>query len=117
MKRLTKILTVILLTALLLTLFAIGTAAYTESEEVYPEEDIYTDTSGYPNFNIDEDTAKVLLIIIAVVFAMLPPLVPLTIFITKLIARRKEFEVIDWIILAVSLIWLAAGIMIFVIIL
>ncbi|MBR5449274.1 MAG: hypothetical protein IKV43_04715 [Clostridia bacterium] len=123
MKTSTKILSVILLLSLLLAIFAIGVAAYSESEEIYPdketypEEDIYDEAMGEAYFKVDEDMAKTLLIVIAVVFAMLPPLVPLTIFITKLIARRKEFEVVDLIILAVSLIWLLSGILIFIIIL
>ena len=123
MKTSTKILSVILLLSLLLAIFAIGVAAYSESEEIYPdkemypEEDIYDEAPGEVYFKIDEDMAKTLLIVIAVVFAMLPPLVPLTLFTVKLIKRRAEFEVVDLIILAVSLIWLLSGILIFIIIL
>ena len=123
MKTSTKILSVILLLSLLLAIFAIGVAAYSESEEIYPDkemypdEDIYDEAPGEVYFKIDEDMAKTLLIVIAVVFAMLPPLVPLTLFTVKLITRRAEFEVVDLIILAVSLIWLLSGILIFIIIL
>ena len=123
MKTSTKILSVILLLSLLLAIFAIGVAAYSESEEIYPdkemypEEDIYDEAMGEAYFKVDEDMAKTLLIVIAVVFAMLPPLVPLTLFTVKLIKRRAEFEVVDLIILAVSLIWLLSGILIFIIIL
>ena len=123
MKTSTKILSVILLLSLLLAIFAIGVAAYSESEEIYPDkemypdEDIYDEAMGEAYFKVDEDMAKTLLIVIAVVFAMLPPLVPLTLFTVKLIKRRAEFEVVDLIILAVSLIWLVSGILIFIIIL
>ena len=123
MKTSTKILSVILLLSLLLAIFAIGVAAYSESEEIYPDkemypdEDIYDEAMGEAYFKVDEDMAKTLLIVIAVVFAMLPPLVPLTLFTVKLIKRRAEFEVVDLIILAVSLIWLLSGILIFIIIL
>ena len=41
MKTSTKILSVILLLSLLLAIFAIGVAAYSESEEIYPDNEMY----------------------------------------------------------------------------
>lgn len=114
----TKLLTALLLITLLFATLTVGVmAAYTETEPVAPEEDPMYDTTTDVTWRIEPETARVLLIVISLVFAVSLPLVPLTIFTVKLIRRRKVFEVIDYIILGVSALWFLSGVLIFILIL
>ena len=117
--KLTKVITALLLISLLLAILAVGaSAAYSENEIVDEYgNSIYEDPSAGMTWEMEPATAKVLLIILASVFALALPLAPLTVFTVKLIKNRKTFEAIDFIILGVSALWLISGVVIFILIL
>ena len=116
--KLTKTLTVLLLVSLLFAMLAVGaSAAHTETVPVNPEEDPTYSTTTDRVWQIEPETAKALLIILAAIFALALPIAPITVFLIKLIKNRKAFEVVDYIILGISVLWLLSGILIFIMIL
>lgn len=116
--KLTKILTVLLLVSLLFAMLMIGaSAAYSETVPVDPEEDPTYSTTTDMLWQIKPETAKALLVILAAIFALALPIAPITVFLIKLIKNRKAFEVVDYIILGISALWLMSGVLIFILIL
>ena len=116
MKNSVRIISVIIALSLLLCVFALGACAASESYEVIGEEEEILDIEGIFT-NISPTTARVLLIVVSVLLGLLLPSTPLTVFIVKLCKNRKNFEFVDYLILGISVIWLASGILLFVILL
>ena len=117
MKNSVRIISAIIALSLLLCVFALGACAASESYEVIgEEEEEILDIEGIFT-NISPTTARVLLIVVSVLLGLLLPSTPLTVFIVKLCKNRKNFEFVDYLILGISVIWLASGILLFVILL
>ena len=116
MKNSVRIISAIIALSLLLCVFALGACAASESYEVIGEEEDILDIEGIFT-NISPTTARVLLIVVSVLLGLLLPSTPLTVFIVKLCKNRKNFEFVDYLILGISVIWLASGILLFVILL
>lgn len=116
MKNSVRIISAIIALSLLLCVFALGACAASESYEVIGEEEDILDIEGIFT-NISPTTARVLLIVVSVLLGLLLPSTPLTVFIVKLCKNRKNFEFVDYLILGISVIWLASGILLFAILL
>ena len=116
MKNSVRIISAIIALSLLLCVFALGACAASESYEVIGEEEDILDIEGIFT-NISPTTARVLLIVVSVLLGLLLPSTPLTVFIVKLCKNRKNFEFVDYLILGISVIWLASGLLFFVILL
>lgn len=116
MKNSVRIISAIIALSLLLCVFALGACAASESYEVIGEEEDILNIEGIFT-NISPTTARVLLIVVSVLLGLLLPSTPLTVFIVKLCKNRKNFEFVDYLILGISVIWLASGILLFVILL
>ena len=116
MKNSVRIISAIIALSLLLCVFALGACAASESYEVIGEEEDILNNEGIFT-NISPTTARVLLIVVSVLLGLLLPSTPLTVFIVKLCKNRKNFEFVDYLILGISVIWLASGILLFVILL
>ncbi len=109
MKLTVKIISTVLLITLMLSLLCFGVCA--ASVEV---EDTETDESLGLYSILDSLTpagALVIIIIITSVIGIVAPLAPIVVYTLKLIKKRSEFEVVDYITLAISGIWLASGIL------
>ncbi len=112
MKNGLKIIALLLLLSLLTAVLAIGASAASVTEEnPTTGEEITVEDSGF--FALSEPGARALLIIFASLFGLLLPIAPITVFTLKLFKKRSEFEVVDYIILGISVIWLASGALIF----
>ena len=116
MKNSVRIISAIIALSLLLCVFALGACAASESYEVIGEEEDILNIEGIFT-NISPTTARVLLIVVSVLLGLLLPSTPLTVFIVKLCKNRKNFEFVDYLILGISVIWLASGILLFAILL
>ena len=116
MKNSIRIISAIISLSLLLCVFALGACAASESYEVIGEEEEILGIEGIFT-NISPTSARVLLIVVSVLLGLLLPSTPLTVFIVKLCKNRKNFEFVDYLILGISVIWLASGILLFAILL
>lgn len=116
MKNSVRIISAIIALSLLLCVFALGACAASESYEVIGEEEEILGIEGIFT-NISPTSARVLLIVVSVLLGLLLPSTPLTVFIVKLCKNRKNFEFVDYLILGISVIWLASGILLFAILL
>ena len=116
MKNSVRIISAIIALSLLLCVFALGACAAYESYEVIGDEDEILGIEGIFT-NISPTSARVLLIVVSVLLGLLLPSTPLTVFIVKLCKNRKNFEFVDYLILGISVIWLASGILLFAILL
>ena len=114
MKSSIKIISVLLLVSLLFAVFAVGAAAASVSVEDPTTGEPITEKAPLLS---SEQKAKIKLIVISVAIGMLSPVVVLSVFVIKLIKKRREIDFVDYIIIATSLIWLASGSLVFGIIL
>lgn len=115
MKNSTRLITLLLLATLLISILSFGVSAASATiEDTETGEEIFTEDDLSGLFGMTKEGARVVLIILAVVLGLVAPTIPLAIFTVKLVKAKKEFEVIDYIILSVTAIWLASGLMIFI---
>ena len=113
MKASLKFISALLLVSLLFALLSVGVSAASVSyEDPTWNEEIMEEESA-PQFRLSKQGARVILVVLSVVFGLIFPAAPLTVFTVKLIKKRREVEIIDYIILAISVLWLASGILIF----
>ncbi len=112
MKNGIKFLSILLLLSLMLSVFAVGVGAASVSVES-PDGEEAGSAEELELFKLSEGGARALLIILSSLFGLVLPLVPITVFTLKLIKKRREFEVVDYIILGVSILWLMSGALIF----
>ena len=117
MKNTVKFITVLLLCGILLSLFAIGISAASEKTETVNPDDEYYYEEEVTLPIMPKTVARVLLILFSSLFGIVLPLSPLVVFTVKLIKKKKEFEVVDYVILSISCVWLMAGVLIFAILL
>jgi len=118
MKKLLKVTVLILALSLIFGVFAIGASAASEPaddyyEEDYYEEDIYDDDFGM----FTEEGGRSFVIVIAVIFGLILPLLPLGYEVFMLLKEKESVEPVDYIILGLSCLWLLLGIALLIILL
>ena len=115
MKAPLKILSALILVSLLFAMLSGGVCAASTSIESSESDEVIDVSTIFDK--LTPEGALAIVIIIVVVVGILAPMAPLAVFTVKLLKKRSEFEMMDYVILVISGIWLIAGILVFILVL
>ena len=117
-----RLLTFILILAVIGSIFALSVFAAAPIDDGY--DDGYD--GGYDDENDGEyeeyeppftpEGGRAILIILAALFGIVIPLIPLTFYLVRLITKRKRIEPVDFVIIGISALWVILGIVLLVIV-
>ena len=113
MKKFSNVFILFLALSLLLGIFALSVSAATASEDEGYDDGYYDDYYAdeyVPESTFTPEGGRAFTIVVAVIFGLLIPVVPLGYVVFMLLTKRKSVEGVDYIILGLSCLWITLGI-------